>query len=180
MVSRSEIFLVFLVIWCCLPRIIPQFHETSCTFLLCRMFTSLHPLRRCVGKQTPASPDLQLHDVVSSDESSSRLRQQPNHQNTRICWGQPCLAIASAPVFFAIFCACIAVPQIIFKPSVERRVRFWSIFGHFFQPVTLKDLAVAQHFKDRCTGRRRDTATIDSVTDDDHARSDGLWHHGRS
>ena len=155
-VSCSEsrgVFLVVLVIWCYLPRIFPQFHETCFMFLLCRMFTSPHPLRRCVGKQTTAAPELQLRDVVWSDESFFRLREQPNHQNTRICWGQPCLAIVSAHVFFAIYGACKALSQIIFKPSVERRVRFWRIFGHFFQPVTPKDWAAAQHFKDRCACR---------------------------
>ena len=58
-----------------------------------------------------------------------RLREQPNHQNTRICWGQPYLAIVLAHVFLAIFGACTALPP---KPSVERRVQFWRIFGHFF------------------------------------------------
>ena len=62
-------------------------------------------------------------------------------------------AIVSAHFFLAIFGANIALPQIKFKPSVERRVRFWRIFWHFFHPVTPEDLAVAQHFKDRCTGR---------------------------
>ena len=28
----------------------------------CRMFTSLHPFRRCVGKQTPVAPEVQLRD----------------------------------------------------------------------------------------------------------------------
>ena len=49
-----------LVMWCYLPRIFPQFHETCFMFLLCRMFTSRHPLRRCGGKQTPAAPEMQL------------------------------------------------------------------------------------------------------------------------
>ena len=56
-----------------------------------------------------------------------RLREQPNHQNTRICWGQPYLAIVLAHVFLAIFGACTALPP---KPSVERRVRFSA---HFFE-----------------------------------------------
>ena len=46
----------------------------------------LCPLRRCVGKQTPAAPELQLRDVVWSEESFFRLRDEANHQNTRICW----------------------------------------------------------------------------------------------
>ena len=46
----------------------------------------LCPLIRCVGKQTPAAPELQLRDVVWSDESFFRLRDEANHQNTRICW----------------------------------------------------------------------------------------------
>ena len=46
-----------------------------------------HPLRRCVGKQTPAAPELQLRDVVWSDESFFQLRELPIHQNTRICRG---------------------------------------------------------------------------------------------
>ena len=52
-VSRSEsrgVFLVVLVIWCYLPRTLPQFHVTCFMFLLCRIFTSLHPLRRRVGQ----------------------------------------------------------------------------------------------------------------------------------
>ena len=51
------------------------------------------PLRRCVGMQTPAAPEVQLRDVVWSDESFFRLREQPNHQNTRIFWGLPCPTI---------------------------------------------------------------------------------------
>ena len=43
-------------------------------------------LRRRVGKQTPAAPELQLRDVVWSDESLFQLRQEPNRQITRICW----------------------------------------------------------------------------------------------
>ena len=44
-------------------------------------------LRRCVGNQTPAAPELQLSDVVRSDESLFyQLREEPNHQNSRICW----------------------------------------------------------------------------------------------
>ena len=100
-VSRCEsrgVFLVALAIGCYPPRTFPQFHETCFMFLLCRMFTSPHPLRRCVGKQTPAAPEVPLRDVVWSDESF-RLREQPDHQNTRICWGRPCLAIVSAHVF---------------------------------------------------------------------------------
>ena len=64
-------------------------------------FTSPHPLRRCVGKQTRAAPEMQLRDVVWSDESFFRLREQPNRQNTRICWGQPYLAIVLAHVFLS-------------------------------------------------------------------------------
>ena len=109
-VSRSVsrgVFDVVLVVWCYAPSIFPQFHEMCFMFLLCRMFTSPHPLRRCVGKQKPAAPKVQLRDVVWSDESFFQLREQPNHQN--------------------IFGACPALPRIIFKPSVERRVRFWRI-----------------------------------------------------
>ena len=59
-----------------------------------RGFRSLSPfswlvvssLRRRVGKQTPAAPELQLRDVVWSDESLFLLRQEPNRQITRICW----------------------------------------------------------------------------------------------
>ena len=36
------------------------------------------PLRRCVGKQTTAAPEVQLRDVSWSDESFFRLREQPN------------------------------------------------------------------------------------------------------
>ena len=42
-VFRSEsrgVSHVVLVIWCCLPRIFPQFHEMCFMFLLCRMFTT--------------------------------------------------------------------------------------------------------------------------------------------
>ena len=152
-VFRSEcrdVFLVVLVVWCCLPRKI-------CTmFLLCRMFTSRHLLRRCVGKQTPAAPEVQLRNVVWSDESLFRLREQPNHQNTRFCWGRPCLAIVSAPVFFAILGACTASPHIIFKLSVERRVRFWRIFGRFFSSVPLPMIWLS-----------RNTSKIDALDDDE-------------
>ena len=52
-------------------------------------FMFLVPWRRCVGKQTPAAPEVQLRD----DVQFFRLHVQPNHQNTRICWSLPCLAI---------------------------------------------------------------------------------------
>ena len=64
-------------------------------------------------------------------------------------------------------------------PSFQRI--FWlfqSIHKTHFHPVTPKDLAVAQHFKNRRAWRWRDTASVDGVTDGDHARSDGLWHMG--
>ena len=95
------------------------------------MFTADRPWRRCVGKQTRAAPELELRDVVWSDESFSQLREQPNHQSTRICWGQPYLAIVLAHVFLAIFSACTALPP---KPSVERRVRFSA---HFLSTLLL-------------------------------------------
>ena len=76
-VSRSEsrgVFLVVLVTWWYLPRILPQVHETCFMFLLGRMFTSPHPLRRCVGKQTPAAPEVQLHeDLLGSAMSRNCL-----------------------------------------------------------------------------------------------------------
>ena len=124
-------FLVVVAIWCYLPRIFPQFHETCFMFLHCRMLTSPHPLRRRAGKQTPAAPELQLRDVVWSDQSFFRMREQPNHENTRICWRQPCLASVSAHVCFAIFGACMALPQT--RPSLQLNVDsvFWRILGHF-------------------------------------------------
>ena len=72
-VSRSEsrgVFLVILLIWCYLPRIFPQFHVTCFMFLLCRMFTSPHPLRRRVGRQTPAAPEWQLLEELSGSAMS--------------------------------------------------------------------------------------------------------------
>ena len=53
-------------------------------FLLCRVFMSPHPLRRRVGKQTPAAPELQLPDVVWSDESffpDARAAQPSEHED---------------------------------------------------------------------------------------------------
>ena len=45
--------------------------RASCS---CFVASSRYPLRRWVGKQTPAAPELQLRDVVWSDESFFRLR----------------------------------------------------------------------------------------------------------
>ena len=124
-------------------------------FLLCRMFTSPRLLTRCVGKQTPAAPEVQLRDVVWSDESFFLLREQPNHQNTRIRWGQPCLAIVSAHVFLASCGACIALPQVMIKPSVERRVQSWRILGTFFS-LLLPRIWLS-----------RSTSKIDALDDDE-------------
>ena len=44
-------------------------------------FMVLVPWRRRVGKQTPTAPEVQLRDVVWSDESSFI------HENTSICLG---------------------------------------------------------------------------------------------
>ena len=97
-------------------------------FLLCRMFTSLHPLRRCVGKQTPADPEVQLRDVVWSDESFFRLREIRTRGSV---WGQPCLAIVSAHVFLAIFGA-----------SVESRVGFGAFLGDIAPTLNFLELTV--------------------------------------
>ena len=68
-VSRSESRGVFLVV-----LVFPQFHVTCFMFLLCRMFTTPHPLRRRVGKQTPAAPELQLfEDLLGSVKSRNCL-----------------------------------------------------------------------------------------------------------
>ena len=83
-------------------------------FVLCRMFTSPHPLRRRVGKQTPAAAELQLlEDLLGSAMS-------------RNCLGT---------------CVSRNLPHLA------------RILVYFFQPVIPKDLAVAQHFEDRCAGR---------------------------
>ena len=55
------------------------------------------PWRRCVGKQPPTAPEVQLRDVVGSDESFFRLREQPNHQNTRICGANADLSCSQLP-----------------------------------------------------------------------------------
>ena len=106
-VFRSEsrgVFLVFFVIWCCLPRKI-------CTMFLLLLSCS-RPITHGDDELASRAPELQLR--VWSDESFFRLREQPNH---RICWGQPYLAIVLAHVFLTIFGACTALPP---KPSVER------------------------------------------------------------
>ena len=95
------------------------------------------PLRRCVGKQTPAAPELQLRDVVLSDQSFCRLREEPSHEKTRIC--RVTVDFSSLTAF-----QCISVFQC-----------FWCIDSRskrltHFQPLTPKDLAVAQQFRDRC------------------------------
>ena len=41
---------------------------------------------RCVGKQTPVARELQLRNVVWSDEFFFWLREEPTNQNTRIRW----------------------------------------------------------------------------------------------
>ena len=66
------------------------------------------PLRRCVGKQTPSAPEVQFRDVVLSDESFFLLHEQPNDQNTSMCWCLHCFAI----VFFilAVLGACMVFP----------------------------------------------------------------------
>ena len=49
-------------------------HVTCFMFLLCPMFTSPHPLRRRVGKQTSAAPELQLlEDLLGSVMSHNCL-----------------------------------------------------------------------------------------------------------
>ena len=47
------------------------------------------------------------------DGWASRRLVLQNCSFSKICWGQPCLAIVSAPVLLAIFGACIALPHII-------------------------------------------------------------------
>ena len=43
-------------------------------------------MKRNVGMQTPAAPEVQVRNVVWSSESFCLLSEQPNHQNTRIRW----------------------------------------------------------------------------------------------
>ena len=81
-----------------------------------------------------------------------------NCSSSRICCGQPCLGIVLAHVFLAIFGACVALPQIQFKPSVERRVRFWRIFGTFFS-LSLPRIWLS-----------RSTSKIDALDDDETQR----------
>ena len=128
-VSRSEsrgVFLVVLVTWFYLPRIFPQFLETRSMFLLCRMFTSPHPLRRWFGKQTPAAP---VRRVLLPPARAA------NHQNMRICWGSAmsryCLGTCLSRIIWRVHSSSLQL-------SVESR------FGAFldFQRVTPKDLAV--------------------------------------
>ena len=64
----------------------------------------------------------------------------------------------SRHMFRAIFGACIALPQIIFIPSVKRRVRFRRIFGTFFS-MSLPRIWLS-----------RSTSKIDALDDDETER----------
>ena len=88
--SRGVFFLLFWLFGCHQPRIFPQFHETCVMFLLCRMFTFPHHSDDAWASRRQLLQSCSSATVVWSDESFFWLREQPNHQITMICWGQPC------------------------------------------------------------------------------------------
>ena len=85
---RSLSYSNFLGIFRCLLVFVsvPLTGMTPLESLLFSVFVVGCSLRRCVRKQTAAAPILQLHHVVWSEESFFWLHEEPNHQNTRICW----------------------------------------------------------------------------------------------
>ena len=102
----------------------------------------LCPLKRCVGKQTPAAPELQLRDVVWSDESWFRLREEPNHQNTRIAnGGKHPVKVKGAHFekmmhFFDVHCS--QNNKQIPETQASNNMHFWSIHWvfSFLEPKT--------------------------------------------
>ena len=153
-VFRSEsrgVFLVVLVVWCCLPR------------KICTMFLLLLSCSRPIthGDDALAS-SRQLLQKCSSATSSGRTSpfsgcaSSPIHQNTRICLGVSHISQLSRHMSFSQPSARAQHCH----PSLQLNVE--SGFRHIFEACgnmvifphlchhTPKDLAVAQHFQDRC------------------------------
>ena len=114
---------------------------------------------------------VQLRDVVWLDESFFWLREQPNHVSqlsfhSRSSWRMQGIAV-SFPVL-----------TVSVKSSFHCISCCFSVF--LLQLMSLSAIHF-QGFGCRAAFQRSTrTAAIDSVTDGDPARSDGLWHHGRS
>ena len=116
-------------------------HVTCFMFLLCPMFTSPHPLRRRVGKQTSAAPELQLlEDLLGSVMSHN------------------CLDTCLFRHLWRVHSITTNQIQAFNWTSSPVLAHFWALFSACHS----QGLAVAQHVKDRCAGRWRDRTWTDS------------------
>ena len=126
-IESRGVFLVVLVIWCCLPR------------KICTMFLLLLSCSRPIthGDDALASRRELLQNCSSATSSGpaspfSSCASSPTIRTRGSVGGLPCLAIVLAHVFLAIFGGCTALPP---KHSVETSssvlllVETWS-FSH--------------------------------------------------